>query len=59
MSPKVDVERVKFVVILVLISRVIGRKMPLAWVYGRAGGGFDYDIYEAFLLVRIPNPGPI
>lgn len=53
LRPKVDVERVKFVMIFVLVRRIIGRQMPLALV--NCVG--DSQGYHAVLLVRVPHSG--
>jgi hypothetical protein len=53
LGPEVDVERVQWVVVLVLVAWVERRKVPDAGVIGLADGDGD----DTFLVVRVSHMG--
>lgn len=51
MRPKVDIEGMEFVMIFVLVSRIIGRQMPLALVCWSSVYTIDRYAHDDLLVV--------
>ena len=62
LGPEVDVERVKLVVVFVLVMGVVGREVPLVLVDDGlvvAEVAVDDDVHEALMPVRICHAGVV